>query len=84
MAEKPIKQTIIDDIEEQIRTGELKPGDKLPSHRGLRDKYAASDTPVKQALAWLEARGVIYTHQGKGTFVAGPTAIETDQPTVQE
>ncbi|WP_432050336.1 winged helix-turn-helix domain-containing protein [Verrucosispora sp. NA02020] len=70
MPRTPVYQQVIDDITASIRAGTLKPGDKLPSIADLRERYAASDTPIKRALWQLDATGWIETHQGKGSFVA--------------
>jgi GntR family transcriptional regulator len=70
VAEKPIQQRIIDDVRGRIASGELQPGDQLPSISQMRIVYDASDTPIKAALAWLDATGYIRRHQGKGVYVA--------------
>lgn len=65
------RQRIIEDIRAGISSGQLKPGDKLPTQAQLAAQYGCSETPVKQALAILEALGLVEGHQGKGTFVTG-------------
>lgn len=66
----PISRRIVDDVRAQIRSGELKPGDRLPSIVGLQALYECSDTPVKSALSTLHTLGLIEGHQGKANFVA--------------
>lgn len=60
----------------QIRTGALPPGSALPSVRALAQDLLVSVITVKQAYEALEAAGIVYSHQGRGTFVAddGPAA----------
>jgi GntR family transcriptional regulator len=70
VAEKPIQQRIIDDVRARIASGELSPGDRLPSISQMKVQYNASETPIKAALAWLDATGYIRRHQGIGSFVA--------------
>ncbi|TCB92684.1 GntR family transcriptional regulator [Micromonospora zingiberis] len=70
MPRTPVYQQVIDDITASIRSGTLKPGDKLPSIAQLAEQYSASDTPIKRALWMLDGQGWIETHQGKGSFVA--------------
>lgn len=70
----PDYQRIADDLREQIRSGRLKPGDKLPSKRELRDIYGTSAQPVDAALFMLRTEGLIEGRQGKGTFVLQPSA----------
>jgi GntR family transcriptional regulator len=53
-----------------IRSGALPPGAALPSVRGLAVELLVSVITVKQAYEALEAAGLVYSHQGRGTFVA--------------
>ncbi|GAA3737668.1 hypothetical protein GCM10022225_20660 [Plantactinospora mayteni] len=63
-------QRVIDAITEQIRAGELAPGDKLPTYAQLADQFKISVTTAQNALRILRERGLVEGHQGKGTFVA--------------
>lgn len=63
-------ERLIDDIERRIASGELKPGEKLPSIRELAEQYETSQTTVKDALRILRREGTVRTQQGKGTWVA--------------
>lgn len=63
-------QQIVRDIEAQIRTGRLKPGDRIPSARELREQYGTSTTPVREAINHLKARGFLVGEAGVGVFVA--------------
>ncbi|RIV34417.1 GntR family transcriptional regulator [Micromonospora radicis] len=67
---KPLYEHVVDDITASIRGGTLKPGDKLPSISQLTVQYGISNTMIKFALRILGERGLIETHQGKGSFVA--------------
>ena len=53
-----------------IRAGALPPGAPLPSVRGLAVELLVSVITIKQAYEALEAAGLVYSHQGRGTFVA--------------
>lgn len=66
---KPISMRIVEDIRAQIRSGQLKPGDAIPSINTLREMYDASETPVKAAIRDLQTLELIEGHQGKGNFV---------------
>ncbi len=74
-------QQIISMIEAQIAAGVLKPGDRIPSARELREQYGISGTPVRDAINYLKARGVLVGEAGVGVFVAGepPAEAETVQ-----
>ncbi|MBR5306407.1 MAG: GntR family transcriptional regulator [Oscillospiraceae bacterium] len=56
-------------IEENILNGELKDGEKVPSENQLCKQYNVSRITVRQALAKLEQKNLLYSVHGKGTFV---------------
>jgi len=56
---------------DQIQSGELKPGDPLPSIQQIASRMGVSQMTVRQAVGALCERGVIYSRQGKGTFISG-------------
>ncbi|WP_354644474.1 FadR/GntR family transcriptional regulator [Kitasatospora camelliae] len=53
-------------IEEQIGTGELRVGDRLPPERDLVDQLGVSRTAIREALRILEAQGVLVARVGAG------------------
>lgn len=63
-------QEIVEQLQESILAGELAPGEKLPTERELAQRFGVSRTTVRQALAALEARGLIESHVGSGTYLA--------------
>ena len=65
----PIYEQIISQTEKYIITGVLKPGDALPSVRGLSLSLHANPNTVQRAFTELERRGLISTFQGKGCFI---------------
>ncbi|GAA4694004.1 winged helix-turn-helix domain-containing protein [Phytohabitans rumicis] len=62
-------QQVIDDISAQIASGQLKPGDRLPSTAELRAQYGVSITVVRNAVQWLKAKGLVEGLSGVGVFV---------------
>jgi len=60
----------------KIESGELKPGEALPSESELCSMFEVSRTVVRQALDKLCQDGIIYKKRGKGTFVAKPKIQE--------
>ncbi len=67
---RPLYQQISDQVREQILSGELQPGERLPSIRELAEQLTTSVITVRRAYADLEAEGYIYTRAGQGTFVS--------------
>ena len=66
---RPIYTQIIDGFREQIATGVLQPGDKLPSVRELASVLAINPNTIQRSYRQLEAEGWILTVPGKGCFV---------------
>lgn len=62
-------QGIVQQIEELLERGELKPGDQLPPERTLAEQFEVSRASVREALRTLELLGVVETRAGGGTFV---------------
>ncbi|MGC4806293.1 winged helix-turn-helix domain-containing protein [Micromonospora sp. DT233] len=60
------------DIREQISSGTLKPGEKLPSFAALCEHYKVSNTVIRAAMLLLKAEGLLDGRQGKGVYVADP------------
>lgn len=57
-------------LEDQIRTGELHPGEKILSEHELCQRYQISRTTARQAIQDLVRAGKLVRTQGRGTFVA--------------
>lgn len=57
---------------EAIRSGQYRPGDRLPSVEDLAAKLDVGRSSVREALRHLQALGWVTLRQGKGTFVSPP------------
>lgn len=68
---KPIYSQIIDGLREQIITGVLQSGEKLPSVRELAGSLTINPNTIQRSYRQLEAEGWIVTIPGKGCFVSG-------------
>ena len=56
---EPVYRRIMHAIEAAIDSGELKPGDRIPSTAQFVEQYQCSAPTVRQALARLQERGVL-------------------------
>lgn len=57
-------------IEKLILRGILRPGERLPSERDLAEKLAVSRPSLREAVAELQAKGLLSTRAGSGIYVA--------------
>ena len=65
----PIYEQIVDAVKTQIRKGELKEDENLPSVRMLAKDLKISALTVKKAYDALEEEGFAITIHGKGTYI---------------
>ncbi|MFE4685647.1 GntR family transcriptional regulator [Streptomyces sp. NPDC056721] len=63
------RQVIADDIRNQIATGQLKAGERLPSEASLASRYQVSTPTLRSALMLLQGEGLVEKIHGKGNFV---------------
>ena len=66
---KSASSEVAGQIKEMIMTGQLHPGDRLPSERELAERLSVSRTTIREALRSLAAVGMISIRQGDGSFV---------------
>ncbi len=66
----PLYRQIVEDFEERIKSGELKPGERVPTQTDQAQNYGVSLITIKKAMTDLVNRGILYSRIGKGTFVA--------------
>ncbi|MBV9507210.1 MAG: PLP-dependent aminotransferase family protein [Acidobacteriia bacterium] len=70
-SEAPLYRQLYDQIVEQIQSGHLAKGERLPATRELAGHLGLNRTTVSAAYELLEGRGLISSHVGRGTFVTG-------------
>ncbi|MEM7736808.1 MAG: PLP-dependent aminotransferase family protein, partial [Deinococcota bacterium] len=80
----PLYLQLCDAICKYIQAGELLPGRQLPSERKLAHSLAVSRTTVVSAYHELEARGLVRTFVGRGTFVSGTPEPNSTEPNSTE
>ena len=67
---RPIFKQIVDGLRLKIATGELAPGTRLPSVRGLAMQLTINPNTVARAYTQLTEEGLIASQKGVGAFVA--------------
>lgn len=66
----PLYHQLREIIRRKIENGEWEPGEAIPSEAELAKQYQVSRITVRQALSALVHMGMLFTEQGRGTFVA--------------
>ncbi|WP_110066690.1 FadR/GntR family transcriptional regulator [Cytobacillus oceanisediminis] len=66
---RKIYEEVAEAIMDMIKSGELKPGDKLDSVQQLAENFQVGRSAVREALSALRAMGLVEMHQGEGTYV---------------
>lgn len=66
---KSLYRQLADQLRQAIQSGELGPGEQLPSERELTERYGVSRNTVRLALGVLANEGMVTTTQGRGAFV---------------
>ncbi|MDQ7778025.1 MAG: PLP-dependent aminotransferase family protein [Paracoccus aminovorans] len=77
---KPRYLQIADAIEADVRSGGLRPGDRLPPQRRLAERLGIDFTTVSRAYAEAQARQLVQSHVGRGTFIRGSQAAPAARP----
>jgi GntR family transcriptional repressor for pyruvate dehydrogenase complex len=67
-------EQIVQQVEESILKGQLKPGDQLPAERDLAQRFGVSRTAVREAVKALREKGLVEAFTGRGTFVTNGTS----------
>ncbi|MFE9567473.1 GntR family transcriptional regulator [Streptomyces sp. NPDC006692] len=78
---RPPYRRVADVLREEIGRGVLRPGQQLPSHRELQERFEIANMTARSALRVLREEGLIYTVQGRGSYVLGqdPETGEADE-----
>lgn len=74
---------IADDLRMRIASGELRPGDEIPTESSLAERWSTSRGPIRNALAALRGEGLIETSRGRPARVVARKAnqaVDTSVP----
>ncbi|MFJ3484864.1 FadR/GntR family transcriptional regulator [Pseudomonas sp. NPDC090202] len=71
VARRPhLAEHIARSLSDEIASGRLRPGDRLPTEQFLAQNFGVSRNVVREGIATLRAQGLIQSRQGVGVFVA--------------
>lgn len=76
---RPVFRQIVDGLRMKIATGDLAPGSRLPSVRGLALQLTVNPNTVVKAYAELTTEGLIESRKGVGVFVCEPRQVLSDE-----
>ena len=76
----PIYTQVVEQVKQQVVSGELQPGDQLPTVRALALELRVNFNTVARAYRLLDEAGIISTQQGRGTYILDvPPPERTDK-----
>lgn len=75
-----VYECVVDKLKASISSGQLLPGDPLPSERRLMDDFGVSRSSLREAFRVLELLGLIESIPGKGRFVRRPAGSGDGDP----
>jgi GntR family transcriptional regulator len=67
-----ITTQIVEQVQKRLLSGQLKPGDQLPTVRQLAAELRVNFNTVARAYRILDELGLISTQQGRGTYIWEP------------
>ena len=65
----PIYLQVVERIKERLASGQLKPGDQLPTVRSLAADLRVNLNTIARAYRIMDESGIISTQQGRGTYI---------------
>lgn len=74
---QPLYVQIKDQLRQRILEGGYQPHERLPSENALMKAFDVSRITIRQALRDLHNEGLVFSAQGKGTFVSKPKAEQS-------
>lgn len=78
--QRPKYLLLVDQLIQKVTSGEIRPGDALPSEHQLCETHQLARTTVRNAMQLLEEEGWITRMQGKGSFVSMNPPLPGSKP----
>lgn len=70
----PLYRQLMEQIQRMVASGQLRPGDTLPSVRELALEHAVNPMTISKAYSLLEAQALLERRRGRGMVVASQAA----------
>lgn len=83
MAQTTLTDQIADELRKRIASGELPPGEKLPSEAQIGEEFGVSRITVRRALDLLQKEGLILARTGIGRIVRKHLVLDTHPMTYE-
>lgn len=79
-----IYEQIVLQLQQEILSGQIPPGARLPTERDLAAQFGVSRASIREALSVLQSRGLIESRQGDGTIVSASAGASLLVPLSKE
>ena len=73
-----VVRQVMDQIKNQIATGVLNPGDRIPTETVLAEQFGTGRSTIREAIKIFEYLGIIESHTRSGTYVCDHSSISTE------
>lgn len=73
----PAYQQIAEQLRQQMKSGQIKPGERLPSIAQMREKHGISRPTMDKVYSILEQESLVIRQPGSGTYVLEPPKAQT-------
>ena len=77
---KKLHEEVTDKLLSRVRSGEFKPGDRLPAERALALEYGVSRSVIREAMSSLNQMGCVVSKVGGGSYVKTPDTSDIVDP----
>ena len=78
-SDSPIYNQIVEQIRQQVASGELKKDGQLPTVRQLASELRVNFNTIARAYRILDEAGLISTQQGRGTYILDEVTLEVSK-----
>ncbi len=72
----PVYIQLVEQVQNHLARGNLKPGDQLPTVRQMASELRVNFNTIARAYRMLDETGLISTQQGRGTYIVDQPAAE--------